>query len=163
MSGTNLGKTIVEGREMIGVRLFDAPRELVFKVWTDRHHVAQWWGPSGFTTTISEMSVKPGGIWRFIMHGPDGVDYPNRIEFLEVVEPKRLVYRHASDEDVEPVDFRVTITFEDHGGKTLLTMKSVFATVEALQEVIEKYGAYEGLKQHLMRLEEYLAQQTEGR
>jgi uncharacterized protein YndB with AHSA1/START domain len=159
----NFDETMVEGREMFGMRMFDAPRELVFKLWTDKDHIAQWWGPNGFTTTTSEMSVKPGGIWRFVMHGPDGVDYPNRIEYLEVVEPERLVYSHASDEDAAAVDFRVTVTFEDHGGKTLLTMKSLFATPEALREVVESYGALEGLKQTLGRLGEYLSQQPGGR
>ena len=66
------------------------PRELVFKMWTDPKHVAQW-GPKGFTNTIYEMDVKPRGVWRFVMHGPDGVDYKNRIVYIEIVEPERLV------------------------------------------------------------------------
>jgi uncharacterized protein YndB with AHSA1/START domain len=60
-------------REIITSRVYDAPRELVFKAWTDPKHIARWWGPNGFTTTIHEMDVRPGGAWRFIMHGPDGV------------------------------------------------------------------------------------------
>ena len=79
-------------REIIATRVFDAPRELVFKMWTDPKHVGRWWGPRGFTTTIHEMDVKPGGIWRLTMHGPDGRDYKNKVVFLEVEEPERLVY-----------------------------------------------------------------------
>src|SRR4051794_34340238 len=65
-------------REIVATRIFEAPRELVFTMWTDREHVAKWWGPRGFTNTIHEMDVRPGGTWRFVMHGPDGTDYPNR-------------------------------------------------------------------------------------
>lgn len=75
-------------REIVISRLIHAPRELVFKVWTDPKHVAHWWGPNGFTNTIHEMDVRPGGVWRFIMHGPDGVDYPNKIVYKEVVKPQ---------------------------------------------------------------------------
>lgn len=73
-------------------RVFDAPRELVWNAWTDPHQVAQWWGPRGFTTTIHEMVVTPGGVWRHTMHGPDGTDYPNRNIFIGVVKPERIVY-----------------------------------------------------------------------
>lgn len=68
-------------REIVITRVFDAPREQVFDAWTDSEHVSQWWGPNGFTTTTHEMDVRPGGVWRFIMHGPDGVDYKNRIVY----------------------------------------------------------------------------------
>ena len=77
-------------REIVAARVFDAPRELVFDAWTDPEHVAQWWGPNGFTNTIHEMDVRPGGVWRFVMHGPDGVDYNNKIVYIEVVKPERL-------------------------------------------------------------------------
>ena len=70
-----------------GVRVLDAPRDLVWKVWTDPKHLAQWWGPNGFSTTTSAYACKPGGVWRFVMHGPDGRDYENRITFDEIVVP----------------------------------------------------------------------------
>jgi uncharacterized protein YndB with AHSA1/START domain len=117
--------------------------------------VAQWWGPNGFTNTISEMSVKPGGIWRFVMHGPDGTDYPNKVVFLEVVKPERLVYVHGDEGD--PDQFHVTVTFAEESGKTTLTMRSVFRTTAERDCVAEKFGAVEGMKQTLGRLEEYLA------
>jgi len=71
-------------REIVLSRVFDAPRELVFKAWTDSRHVAEWWGPNGFTTTVHEMDVRPGGVWRFVMHSPDGVDFDNAREYHAV-------------------------------------------------------------------------------
>src|SRR6478735_6105977 len=85
-----------ESREIVASRVFDAPRDLVFKMWTDREHAGNWWGPKGFRTTIHEMDVRPGGVWRFVMHGPDGRDYQNKIVYVEVVRPERLVYDHVS-------------------------------------------------------------------
>jgi uncharacterized protein YndB with AHSA1/START domain len=100
-------------RSIIGMREFDAPRDLVFAAWTDPKHLAQWWGPNGFTTTTMSFDLRPGGIWRFVMHGPDGRDYQNRITFDEIVPPECIVYRHGGGEDVEPVQFRQTVLFED--------------------------------------------------
>jgi len=108
-----------------GSRVLDAPRELVWKVWTDPKHLAQWWGPDGFRTTTSAYECKPGGVWRFVMHGPDGRDYENRITFDEIVKPERIVYRHGGGGDVEPVQFTTTVTFEELGGKTRLHVQSV--------------------------------------
>src|SRR5882672_2745830 len=108
-------------REITATRIFDAPRELVFEAWTDPKHIAQWWGPNGFTNTIHSMDVRPGGEWDFIMHGPDGTNYKNKNVYLEVVRPERLVYDHAT----WPVH-RVTVTFDDLGEKTRLTMQMLF-------------------------------------
>src|SRR5438445_12192181 len=87
--------TATADREIVVTRVFDAPRELVFEAWTDPTRVVQWCGPHGFTTTIHEMDVMPGGVWRFVMHGPDGPDYPYNGVFVEVSEPDRLWYDHA--------------------------------------------------------------------
>jgi len=143
-------------REILITRVLDAPRELVFKAWTEPEHVVQWWGPRGFTTTTKEMDVRPGGVWRFVMHGPDGRDYKNRIVFIEVTKPERLVYAHADDGETEPVSFQVTITMDDQGGKTKLTMRMVFPSAEERDRVIKEYGALEGAKQHADRLAEHL-------
>jgi uncharacterized protein YndB with AHSA1/START domain len=147
-----------QDREIIQTRLLDAPRELVFEAWTNPEHVVRWWGPNGFTTTIKEMNVKPGGVWRYIMHGPDGVDYPNKVLYREVIKNERLVYSHGWDvEGKPPFDaFEVMVTFETEGNKTKLTMRSVFASVEIFKKVVEQYGAIEGGKQTLNRLEAYL-------
>jgi uncharacterized protein YndB with AHSA1/START domain len=154
-----INKSNTADREIVLSRLLNAPRELVFAAWIDPKQVVQWWGPRGFTTTSHEMSVKPDGVWRFVMHGPDGRDYKNKIVFLEVVEPERLVYRHAGEEDTKDVRFHVTVTFEAKGRKTLLTMRSLFETAQERDHVVEKYGAIEGGRQHLERLAEFVEQQ----
>ena len=148
-------------REIVTTRVFDAPRELVFEAWTRPDHVARWWGPRGFTTTTSEMDVRPGGVWRFVMHGPDGTDYKNKIVFVEVVRPERLAYKHSGEDETEDVRFYTTVTFADEGGKTRLTMRAVFETAAARDHAVEKYGAVEGGKQTLERLGEYLAADRE--
>ena len=148
--------TTEAARSIVTTRVFDAPRDLVFAAWTDPKHLAQWWGPTGFTTTTHAFDMRPGGVWRFVMHGPDGTDYQNRITFEAVDRPERLVYRHGGGDDVEPVQFHVTVTFEDLGGKTRLTMKGLFATAAIRDEVAAKYGAVEGAQQTLERLATYL-------
>lgn len=157
MNSLNNQKSNTADREIATSRVFDAPRELVWKVWTDPNHIGNWWGPNGFTNTIETMEVKPGGVWKLIMHGPDGTDYPNRITYIEVIKPERLVYKHGSDMEDHPGDFHVTVTFEEENGKTKLTMISLFQTAAARDEVVEKYGAIEGMNQTLNRLGEYLA------
>jgi uncharacterized protein YndB with AHSA1/START domain len=144
-------------REIVLKRMLDAPRDLVFAVWTDPKHVAHWWGPNGFTLTTHEMNMAAGGVWRFIMHGPDGRNYNNKIVFIEVVKPERLVYRHTGEEGTEPVRFQVTVTFAERDGKTELTMRSVFESNEARDAIIKTYGAVEGGKQTLGRLGAYVA------
>jgi uncharacterized protein YndB with AHSA1/START domain len=143
-------------RELIFTRIFEAPRELVFKAWTDPKQTVKWWGPKGFTTTTHEMDVRPGGVWRFIMHGPDDTDYKNKIVFLEVVKPQRLIYKHAGDADTEPVTFQVTVTFTEQGDKTKLIMRMLFDSAEERENVVAKYGAVEGANQTLDCLTEYL-------
>jgi uncharacterized protein YndB with AHSA1/START domain len=143
-------------RELVYVRIYDAPRELVFDAWTNPKHLPKWWGPNGFTLTIRSIDVRAGGVWRFVMHGPDGRDYENRITYEEIVRPERLVYSHGGGEDVEPVQFQTTVTFEDHGGKTKLTMRAVFPTAAERDRVAKEYGAIEGAHQHLGRLAEHL-------
>jgi uncharacterized protein YndB with AHSA1/START domain len=150
-------KEIRNDRELILSRLLNAPRELVFKVWTDPEHVVRWWGPTGFTNTNHGMDASKNGVWRFTMHGPDGVDYKNKIVFLEVKAPERIVYQHSDDEDTEQIHFRVTITFEPQGNQTNLTMHMIFDTPEEFEKVAREYGAIEGAHQHVARLEKYIA------
>jgi uncharacterized protein YndB with AHSA1/START domain len=147
---------------IIGTRVLDAPRDLVWQVWTDPKHLAQWWGPDGFRTTTSAYDLRPGGVWRFVMHGPDGRDYQNRITFDEIVKPERLVYHHGGGDDVEPVQFRSTVIFEDLGGKTRVTLRGVFPSAEERARVIREYGADKGLVQTLARLADYVAQSRKG-
>ena len=144
-------------REIVIKRTLDAPRELVFAVWTDPKHLPHWYGPNGFTTTIHEMNVTPGGVWRLTMRGPDGRDYHNTLVFSEVVKPERLVYRHVVEPGTEPATHQTTVTFVDRGGRTDLTLRMVFDSNEARDDVIKTYHALEGGKQTVGRLAEYLA------
>lgn len=147
-------------REIVTTRLLDAPRDLVFELWTSPQHIARWWGPTGFTTTTSVMDVRPGGVWRFVMHGPDGRDYQNKIVFIDVLRPERLVYRHVGEGDTADIGFHTTVTFDDEDGRTRLTMRAVFETAEACRRVIDEYGAVEGGRQTLARLDEYATEQV---
>jgi len=115
------------------VRVFDAPVALVWDAWVKDEHVAQWWGPRGFSITTKSKDVRPGGRWVYTMHGPDGVDYPN-ITTYHVVEPRaKLVYDHGATEDRDPL-FRVTVTFRDQDGRTEMDMTMALATPEAARE-----------------------------
>ena len=144
-------------RAIIGSRVFDAPRALVFSAFTDPQHLAQWWGPNGFTTTTHAFDFRPGGVWRFVMHGPDGRDYQNRVTYDEIVPPERLVYHHGGGDDVEPVQFSQTLTFEDLGnGKTRLTWHGTFPSADERARVIKEYGADKGLVQTMARLADYV-------
>ncbi len=140
------------GSQIVATRLFNAPRALVWKMWTDREHVVNWWGPKGFTSTISIMDVKPGGVWQFVMHGPDGVDYQNKNVYVEVVAPERLVFDHVSG----PL-FRMSVSFADESGQTRVDVRMQFASAEERDKVAKQHGAVEGLQQTLGRLQEILA------
>lgn len=152
-------------REIVISRVFDAPRELVFRVWSSHEHLSKWYGPDGFTITTHEMAFKPGGVWRFIMHGPDGRDYPNRVVFQEIVEPELLVYAHDDDDKgPDAIRFNTTVSFHEAGaGKTKLTMRSVFSSKQEKDRVEKLAGAVEGGLQHVGRLAEYLAGQNGGK
>jgi uncharacterized protein YndB with AHSA1/START domain len=115
-------------------RVYDAPIALVWDAWTDLKHVAQWWGPRGFTITTTHKDLRPGGTWEYVMHGPDGKDWPNFTRYHEVVPNARLVYDHgATSADAKPL-FRVTMELRDLGGKTELDMVMALETAEAAQQ-----------------------------
>lgn len=136
-------------REMIIRRIIRAPREIVFKAFTDPVHIGNWWGPRGFRTTTYSMDVRPGGEWRYMMHGPDGRDYPNWIRYREVTAPERLVYDHGGER--ETPDFQTTIYFLEAADATEVVLRAVFPSAEACKETL-RYGAVEGGLQTLERL-----------
>ena len=145
-------------KAIIATREFDAPRALVFEVWTDPRHLAKWWGPNGFSTTTSRYEMKAGGVRRFVMHGPDGRDYDNRITFDEIVPPDLIRYHHGGGDDVEPVQFRTTVTFEElERSLTRVTLHATFPSAAERDRVIKEYGAAEGAQQTLARLADYVA------
>jgi uncharacterized protein YndB with AHSA1/START domain len=139
--------------EVMITRLFDAPRELVWEAWTNPDHIVKWWGPDGFTTTIKSRDFRPGGLWIYTMHGPDGTDYPNEVKFIEIVKPERIVHSHG---DGQREWFQASVFFTTEGDKTRVTLKQEFPSAEERNEVVLKYGAIEGGKQHLARLAELL-------
>jgi len=152
-------KTISEtaDREISITRILNAPKELVFEVWTDPKHLSEWWGPNGFTNTLQQMDLRPGGKWLHTMHAPDGTDYPNEATFTEIVKPDLIKFTHAQPK------FDVTVTFESIGNKTKLTMRNVFETAEIRNIVAEKHGAVEGQVQTINRFEELLSKMSEGK
>lgn len=143
-------------REVLITRIINAPRDLVFGAWIDSKHADKWMGPVGYTTVTQSMDVRSGGMWRFTMTGPQGV-FPNRVTYIYVERPSRLVYKHGSDKDDDPDAFEVTVTFEDLGeDRTHITMRSVFPTAEARDKVVKHFKAIEGGYQTLERLEQTL-------
>ena len=115
----------VSNREVINKRVFNAPRERVFKAWTDPAQLVQWWGPKGFTNTFHKHDPRPGGVWNLTMHGPDGANYENTWVYVEINEPELIVLEHTT-----PPKFRLTATFEDQAGKTLLTFRMTFQSAD---------------------------------
>jgi len=146
-------------REIHITREVQAPQELVWKAMTDPEHMVNWWGPNGLKTTMEKMDVRPGGTWKYVMHGPDGADYPNKSIFKEVVKPERLVFKHGGSRKGGPgANFVGTWTFEKVAAKkTKVTIHMVFPTMAARDVVVKEYGAIEGGKQTLERLDNYLA------
>lgn len=138
-------------RQLIATRVFNASRDLCFRMWTEPEHVAQWWGPNGFTTTVYQMDVRPGGTWLLAMHGPNGVDYISKSSYVEIVPSERIVLDHAAP------PFRMTVTFKELDNKTEVTAKTVFASAALLKQQVETVGADKGLQETLDNLDRYLA------
>ena len=146
-------------RELVVTRTFNAPARLVFEAWTKPEHLASWFCPKGFTTEQIECDVRVGGKWRFLMIGPDGKRWDNRIVFLELHAPDLLVFDHGSDKDDDPGKFRVTITLDEQSdGKTVVTMRQLHPTKEqrnagiAFGAVEIGYGTIDNLATYLRRM-----------
>jgi len=129
----------------------------VFKVFTTAEHLAHWWGPTGFSITTHAFDFRPGGVWRFVMHGPDGRDYQNRLVFDVIDPPARIVSHHAGGDDVEPSTHETRISLEAEGDKTRLTWRLVFASIAERDRIARDYGAVEGGRQTVSRLADYVA------
>jgi uncharacterized protein YndB with AHSA1/START domain len=138
--------------EISGSRVFDAPRDLVFDAFSSPGQLGRWWGPTGFTLTTSEMTFAPGGEWRFVMHGPDGRDYRNKIVFRDIEWPDRIAYIHPGDDGTEPVSMETTILFVEQDGKTRVTWRMRFPTLAERNRVDRDYGASQGLAETMARL-----------
>jgi uncharacterized protein YndB with AHSA1/START domain len=134
-------------REVVSRRAINAPRELVFRAFSEPEHLAQWWGPKGFRNTIHKFDFRPGGRWRLTMHGPDGIDYKNEYVLLEVAEPERIVISHPDPEH----NFQRTIILAEEGAKTRLTWRMRFESAEHYNQV--KPFVVEANEQNFDRLE----------
>lgn len=142
--------------EIVISRVMNAPRERVFDMWLKQEHLAHWFGPEGFSITTHEIDVRTGGVWHFTMHGTDGTDYGNHIEYTEVTRPERIAYRQSGEGSTAAIRFESVATFIDLGGKTELVLKSTFPSAAERNVVVEKYGAIDGGKQTLGRLAQYV-------
>jgi len=147
--------------EIAITRVYDAPVEAVWDAWTDPEQVAQWWGPRGFTLTTHSRDLRPGGIWHYTMHGPDGTDYINKTLYHVVEEHKQLVYDHGGNDEQAPL-FRVTVLFIPTGDKTTMHMTMALATAEAAANT-RKFIKEAGGNATWDRLAEYLDEQLAGR
>ena len=140
-------------RELVITRIFDAPRRLVFKMWTGPEHLVHWWGPRGFTAISGRMDVRPGGIWSRSMRAPDGSVIGKHGVYREIAAPERLVLTYVTDDAAgnPGPETLVTVTFADLGGKTRLTLhQAIFDSVAARQEHYGGWtGALERLAEHL--------------
>jgi uncharacterized protein YndB with AHSA1/START domain len=128
-------------REIVLSRVLAAPRELVFRAWTDPEQLTRWFGPAGFETVSREIDLRVGGLWRFDYIAPNGQRYANRMQFLRIEAPSLLEIDHGSDRDDDPSRFRVTITFDEQSdGQTVLTMRQLHPT-KAQRDATVGFGA----------------------
>ena len=163
MSATRPGGpalSVTADREIVISRVIDAERELVFEAFTEVRHLSRWWGPSGFTTTTRSFEFRVGGAWDFVMHGPDGTDYPEWICWTEITVPERIALLHGDSAD-DPNAFESVVAFEKHGAATRIEMRTVFPTKQLRDEVVDKYHAIEGGEQTLSNLAAYVAAITD--
>ena len=151
MTTNNPSSDETTDHEIVSRRIIAAPRDVVFQAFSDPAQLARWFGPKGFTNTFHAFELRPGGAWRFTMHGPDGANYENQNRFTEIVPPERIIYQH-----LQPMhSFSMTMTFAEQSGKTELTWRMVF---ESAAEVAKLRGFIAAAnEQNFDRLETHLA------
>jgi uncharacterized protein YndB with AHSA1/START domain len=152
--------TKTKSNEIKIIRIYEAPVKMVWAAWTDPEQVSRWWGPRGFTLTHHSKDLRPGGHWHYTMHGPDGVDYPNKTVYHEVEECAKLVYDHGGNDEQAPL-FRVAALFSEVQGKTKLDMTMTLATPEAAEET-RKFIKKAGGNATWDRLAEFLTKESCG-
>ncbi|TDE14414.1 SRPBCC domain-containing protein [Dyadobacter psychrotolerans] len=141
-----------ETRELRTTQTFSAPIDLTWEVWTNSKHIANWWGPVGFTNTIHTMDFQEGGEWKLTMHGPDGQNFPNRSIFREIIPFKKIVFEHFNPH------FFTTVLFESTDKKTMIDWSLLFDTAELYEVIVKAHKADEGQKQNMEKLQRYLMQ-----
>ncbi len=153
--------TKTKSKEIKIARIYDAPVQLVWDAWTDPAQVAQWWGPRGFTLTTHSKDLRVGGSWKYTMHGPDGVDYPNNTKYFEVEKYAKLVYDHGGNDDQPPM-FRVMVLFSELDDKTKMDMSMELATPEAAEKT-RQFIKEAGGDATWDRLAEFIEKQRSGK
>ena len=148
-------QSATDDRGIVISRVIEAPRELVFEAFTEVRHLARWWGPEGFTTSTRSFEFRVGGVWDFVMHGPDGTDYQEWITWTEITQPERIAMLHGESRG-DPNAFESVLTFEPDGAATRIEMRTVFPTKDLRDEAVEKYRAVEGGEQTLGNLAAYV-------
>ncbi len=151
---SSLQVTTPSDREIVMTRVFDAPRELVFKAYTDPAVIPHWWGPRRYTTVVDKMDMRAGGAWRFVSRDADGNEFGFHGEYREVVPPERIVQTFEFEGMPGHVSVE-TLTLVERSGKTTLTVRSVFDSVEDRDGTLQS-GMEEGLAETWERLAEYL-------
>jgi uncharacterized protein YndB with AHSA1/START domain len=146
-----------DARSIVFSRLIDAPRELVFEVFTTPEHLARWYGPEGFSITTHAFDFRIGGVWELTMHGPEGRDFPNRIVFDVIDPPGRIVSHHASA-DGQIIGHETRVVLEAEGGKTRLEWRNVFSSIAERDHIVRNYGAEQGLIDTVTHLADYVAE-----
>lgn len=146
--------------EIVISRWLDAPRELVFEVWTDPKHIREWWGPEGFSNTVCEADFRVGGQFRTHLLGPDGLTYPCRGIYRDITPPERIVFEGIPDDGHPcgsgiPPRATVTVTFEEVEGQTLLTLHTRLASAEAAEAAVQG-GFSAGWATSIERIAQYL-------
>jgi uncharacterized protein YndB with AHSA1/START domain len=154
-----MNDTITADRTVTIMRLLDAPRELVFRLWTEPKHLAQWWGPHGFTNPVCEVDVRVGGWMHIDMQGPDGIVYPMTGTFREIMPPRRLVFEAVAEDHAGVALLRslTVVTFADEGGRTRLTVHAdAIGLAPAAPQMLA--GMEAGWTQSLEKLEKLVRQ-----
>jgi len=149
-----------DSRTLVITRMLKAPRALVWKMFSDPYHLAQWWGPKGYTNRVEELDFRTGGSWRHVMIAPDGKEFPTDNVILEVREPELIVYRNAPADpkifgDNPPPGFTKTLTLETVEDGTLLTLVCSFDTAEH-KEAVTRRGFAIGTNESFDKLEQHL-------
>ena len=162
MTATSVPTRDTADRELVVERVFNAPRELVFKAWTEPERLMRWFGPKGWTLPVCRIDLRPGGVWHYCLRGPTGETSWGRAVYQEIVAPERLAFTDAFSDEAGQVNeampvMLITITFIDQGGHTRLTSRTLFATAAERQAIVDM-GAIEGMRETWDRLDAYLAQ-----
>ncbi|MDR6762340.1 uncharacterized protein YndB with AHSA1/START domain [Flavobacterium sp. 2755] len=142
----------IQNRILQSKILLKVPTDIVWEMWENPEHIANWWGPNGFTNTIHKMDFKEEGEWNLTMHGPDGKNYPNRSIFKEIIPLRKIVFEHFNPH------FITTVLFESENSETILDWTLLFDSEEMFDIIVKAHKADQGQKENIEKLEKYLSE-----